>query len=108
MFARSGWYRSSVLGGNLKLVDLVIEQPATDEHAAVQVKSSATQSILNEYIAAADLTDSFNRLFFVCHTHKQDLVIPDDRDDVHLWSGTKLAEIVIRLGLCDWVIEKVS
>jgi hypothetical protein len=33
-FARSGWHRSSMLGGNMKLVDLVVEQPTTDERAA--------------------------------------------------------------------------
>jgi hypothetical protein len=29
IFARCGWSRSSMLGGNMKLVDLVMEQPAT-------------------------------------------------------------------------------
>jgi hypothetical protein len=72
------------------------------------VKSSATQSVLNQYVAAVDETGSFNRFFFICHTHKDSLAVPDDREDVHLWSGAKLAETVMRVGLCDWVIEKVS
>jgi hypothetical protein len=108
LFARCGWYRSSTIGGNMKLVDLVIEQPSTEERAAVQVKSSATQKVLDDYIAQTDQAEAFNRRFFVCHTPITDLAVPEDREDVHLWSGIKLAEQVVRLGLSDWVIEKVS
>jgi hypothetical protein len=35
-----------------------IEQPATEERAAVQVKSSTSQKVFDEYIAAADQTNS--------------------------------------------------
>jgi hypothetical protein len=108
IFARSDWHRASAIGGNQKLVDLVLEQPTTAEEAAVQVKSAATQKTLDEFIKDADETGRFTRLFFVCHSPKGALKAPSDRDDVHVWSGRELAKTALRLGLADWIIEKVS
>jgi Restriction endonuclease len=108
IFTRSGWHRSSPIGGTQKTVDLVIEHPVTNERAAVQVKSMATQDLLDQFIDAADQTGRFHRLFFICHSPKGALAAPVDRADVHLWSGRELAKIALRVGLFDWVIEKTS
>lgn len=108
MFARSGWNRSSPLGGTQKLVDLVLEQPTTGERGAIQVKSAASQKQLDQFINEADEAGSFDRLFFACHSPKGDLAAPPERRDVHVWADRKLAETAFRLGLSDWIIEKVS
>ena len=63
IFARSGWHRASALGGSQKLVDMVLEQPTTGERAAVQVKSAATQNILDRYIDLVDEAGTFSRFF---------------------------------------------
>jgi hypothetical protein len=106
IFARSGWHRISPIGGLQKTVDLVIEHPVIDERAAVQVKSRATQHVLNEFVDAADQSGKFDRLFFVCHSPKGRLTSPGGREDVYLWSGRELAKTALRVGLFDWVIEK--
>jgi hypothetical protein len=106
MFARSGWHRVSVVGGTQKLVDLELEQPTTGERAAVQVKSSASQKTLDQYVSRVDDAERFDRFFFVCHSPEGDLVAPSDRSDVHLWTGRELASTILRLGLQDWVFEK--
>lgn len=108
IFARSGWHRITKLGGTQKMIDLALEQPITNERCAIQIKSSATQLALNEFVKLADETDDFDRLFFVCHSPKQKLKSPIDRDDIHVWSTTELSGMALRLGLSDWVIEKVS
>jgi hypothetical protein len=108
IFARSGWHRVSALGGSQKTVDLEIEQPTTDENAAVQVKSSATQKTLDEYVQRVDDAERFDRFFFICHSPKGEIIAPADRDDVHVWAGRDLAAIVLRMGLLDWVLEKVA
>jgi len=41
MLSRSGWRRVSSLGGILKDIDLLVEQPLTGQRMAVQVKSAA-------------------------------------------------------------------
>jgi hypothetical protein len=107
MFARSGWNRISPLGGTQKLVDLVLEQPTTGERAAIQVKSAASQKQLDQFINEADEGGSFDRLFFACHSPKGGLETRDRRD-IHVWAGRKLAEIALRLGLSDWILEKIS
>ena len=108
IFARSGWHRASAIGGTQKLFDLALEQPTTAERAAVQVKSSASQKTLNGFVSQADENGTFDRLFFICHSPKGQLAPPTDRSDIHLWSGRELAKTALRLGLSDWIIEKVS
>lgn len=108
VFARSGWHRASAIGGTQKLVDVVLEQPTTGELAAVQVKSAASQKVFEGFIDEADATARFDRLFFVCHSPKGALEVPADRSDIHLWVGRDFARIVLRLGLTDWVMEKIA
>jgi hypothetical protein len=108
IFARSGWHRVSALGGTQKTVDLEIEQAATNEAAAVQVKSAANQKTLDEYVQRVDDAERFDRFFFVCHSPKGDITAPAGREDVHVWAGRALAAIVLKMGLLDWVLEKVA
>jgi hypothetical protein len=108
IFARSGWHRASALGGSQKLVDIVLEQPTTNERAAVQVKSSASQKTLDRYIELIDEEGTFSRSFFICHSPKGQLESPSDRNDVHVWCGSEIATTALRLGLADWIIEKAS
>ena len=92
----------------MKLIDLTLEQPTTGERAAVRVKSSATQKIFDGFVAQADEAGTFDRLFFICHSPKGQLIPLADRRDVHLWVGRDLAATALRLGLSDWIIERVS
>jgi hypothetical protein len=108
IFARSGWHRSSSIGGTQKIVDLVLEQPTTAERAAVQVKSTASQKTLDEYIQLIDDAGTFSRFFFVCHSPKGIVVAPPGRADIHVWCGKELATTALRLGLTDWIIERTS
>ena len=108
IFARSGWYRASAIGGKQATIDLALEQPTTGEQAAVQVKSKATQAVLDRFLDEIDKSGSYQRVFFVCHSPKGSLTVPEGRDDVHVWSGRELAATVAKVGLHDWVFEKVA
>lgn len=105
MFARSGWRRVSVLGRNQADVDLELEQPASGERAFVQVKSSAAQTVVEDYLRRFDEDGTYDRFFFVCHS-PEGALSPSDRPNVHIWTSARLAEIVIEAGLVDWLIEK--
>jgi Restriction endonuclease len=107
VFARSGWHRASAVGGSQKTIDLALEQPTTGERAMVQVKSKANQSVLDRYVQEFDALGTYHRLFFVCHTPSSDLAAPDRRD-VHVWADREFAATVLKSGLHDWVIEKVT
>lgn len=106
VLSRSGWQRTSAVGGMQEFIDLAIEHPATGERAAVQVKARARQPILNDYIEKFDAAGCFARLFFACHS--TDTALISERQDVHIWQGKKLASTVARVGLTDWVLERIS
>lgn len=108
IFARSGWHRTSALGGAQKTVDLEIEQATTGEKAAVQVKSAASRKTLDHYIQRIHDAERFDRFFFICHSPKGKLAPPEDRPDIHVWTGKELAATVLRVGLLDWVFEKTA
>jgi len=106
IFARGGWQRASVLGGTMPDIDLLIEQPTLDERASVQVKSRAGQAVLDEHIALF-AASGLVRTFFVCHSPDGALTTRG-APGVHLWTNTHLAEIAVRSGLFEWLIERVG
>lgn len=107
VFARSGWHRVSRVGGLQQTIDMAIAQATTGERAAVQVKARAGQDELDQYITSCDEMGTYSRLFFVCHSPHGELSARD-RSDVHVWARREFAETVLRLGLQDWVLEKIA
>ena len=106
IFARSGYQRVSTLGGVQADVDLILEHPATAERSFVQVKSSADQSVLDDYLARFEAS-SLNRMFFVCHSPTGPLRA-ERRGDVHVWTGVKLAERAVDSGLFGWLMDRMK
>ncbi len=106
IFARGGWQRVSVLGQTMADVDLVLEQPTLGETASVQVKSRASQAVLDEHIAYFEAS-GHSRTFFVCHSPVGTLST-GDTDGVHLWTGAHLADIAVSSGLFDWLMDRVG
>lgn len=106
IFARGGWQRVSVLGGTMADIDLLIEQPTLGETASVQVKSRASQVILDEHIAYF-ATSGLPRTFFVCHSPTGALST-GEASGVHLWTGDQLAEVAVRSGLFEWLMDRVG
>ena len=50
ILARSGWRRGSAVGDGEVDVDLLLDNPSTGETAWVQIKSTAAQATLDDYI----------------------------------------------------------
>jgi hypothetical protein len=105
IFAQSGWRRVSAVGGSAQAdSDLILEQAATGERAMVQVKSSADQSVIEDY-ADRFQRSGMDRGFLVCHSPR-----PAVRDPgvnrFHLWLGEGLAERAVAAGLIDWLIAR--
>ena len=109
IFSRAGWRRVSRLGGRMKDIDLLLEQPLTGERASVQVKSAADQSVLNACVAAFEANRSASRFFFVCHSPRSALsVIASGARPVDLWTIERLAAAAVDQGLSDWLIERAD
>jgi hypothetical protein len=105
IFARSGWNRTSPLGGTQKDIDLQLEQPSTGETASVQVKASANQAIFDDCVRRFKASGTTDRLFFITHTPAR-IVYPEN-SQIKLWTGEELAKTVTHMGLHDWVFEKI-
>ena len=106
IFARGGWQRVSVLGKTMADVDLILEQPTLGETASVQVKSRASQSVLDEHMGYFDAS-GHDRTFFVCHSPVGTLSA-GDAVGVHLWTGERLADMAVKSGLYEWLMDRVG
>ena len=92
LFTRSGWRRVTVLGGTMKDIDLLVEQPVTGERIAVQVKSKATQAVLDACAEAHAANGLADRFYFVCHSQSGPLVAPTGGEGrVMLWQPAEIA-----------------
>jgi hypothetical protein len=105
IFARGGWQRQSAVGNGEVDIDLMLSNPSTGETAWVQVKSRATQAVVDDYLDRFRRDGSCDRFFFICHTAPAGLVVPDERH-LHLWAGTELARKALAAGLGDWLIDR--
>lgn len=109
VLARTEWVRISTLGKTREGIDVEAENLTAREIAFVQVKSSANQEVLNDYVARfKERRDFYARMIFAVHTPKGKLVPPADLPAVQLWTGDRLAHLVVRLGLGEWVESRLA
>ena len=107
VLSRSGWTRLAKVGGVTEGLDIEAENPAIDEIAFVQVKGKAGQKTLDEYVDRfRHRRERYARMIFAVHSPDGSLTAPVT-DPVQVWNGPKVAELVVRLGLGDWVAKRV-
>jgi hypothetical protein len=108
VLARTGWERIATVGGAREGVDVEAENPAADEIAFVQVKSSAGQDVLDDYVDRfTQRRERYARMIFAVHTPRGHLTVPRGLP-VQVWTGEKVSELVVRLGLGKWVESRLS
>jgi Restriction endonuclease len=108
IFARSGWQRLSTLGKTEKSIDLELLLPVSGRRAFVQVKSTAGLSDLKNYIAAFQVMEQFQEMFFIVHTAEGDLQSQAVLDGITLWGLSEIASLVVDSGLSQWLIQRTS
>lgn len=105
ILSRTGWARLAKLGGVTEGIDVEVENASTDEIAFVQVKSTASQAVLDDYASKFnDRRERYARMIFAVHTPKGTLKPPSDRA-VQVWDGHRIAQLVVALGLGGWVTK---
>jgi hypothetical protein len=107
LFARGGWRRQSALGTGEVDIDLLLDNPVTREVAWVQIKSTAGQAVLNDYVERFKRDGSAQHFFFVCHTPAVQLRAPAEAG-IHIWAGPELARAALSAGLFDWLTERLA
>ena len=107
ILSRTGWSRLARLGGATEGIDVEVENVASDEIAFVQVKSTATQGVLDDYVARFNARqDRYHRMIFAVHSPNGTLTPPTGRL-VSIWTGKEIAARVVKLGLGDWVATRL-
>jgi|LSQX01.1.fsa_nt_gb hypothetical protein len=108
LFRATGWRRVSVLGENMKYLDIELEEPINGEMYQVQVKSSASFRDFQEY-AKKFQSEKYRKLFFVVHTPDKKLIeMPNQTyNPVQLVLPGRLAEMVVDLGMVAWLLNKI-
>ncbi|WP_458525597.1 hypothetical protein [Onishia taeanensis] len=105
IFSSSGWRRVGVMGKTQKNIDLELLLPTTGERAFVQIKSSTHTSHFIEYWNNHQLSNTFQKMFFVWHTGS---VEPPPNCDAILVGPARLGRMVVDAGLSSWLRQKVS
>lgn len=107
ILSRSGWSRLAELGRTIEGVDIDVENAATGEIAFVQIKSAAAQSMLDDYVGRFnERRERYHRMIFAVHTPTGALRPPADKP-VQVWSVDRIAQLVVRLGLGEWVANRI-
>ena len=103
---RTGWARIARLGGATEGIDIEAGNPATGEIAFVQVKSRSNQHVLDDYIQRFQARrERYSRMIFAVHTVSGSLETA--ASGVHIWNGARVADLVVTLGLSDWLSRRV-
>lgn len=108
ILTRTGWARISTLGKTREGIDIEAQNLTADEIAFVQVKSSATQSTLDDYIRRfSERRELYARMIFAVHSPKGELT-PSPDLPVQVWVGSRVTELAVRLGLGEWIEDRLA
>lgn len=89
-------------------IDVEVENAAIDEIAFVQVKAASDQRVLDDYIRRfQERRERYARMVFAVHSPRGVLKTPADQP-IQIWDDAKVSELVVRLGLGDWVTKRIA
>lgn len=107
ILSRTGWERTGKIGRVKEGTDIEAENVSTNECAFVQIKSVASQVVFNGYLKKfSERRQQFHRMIFAVHTPKTTLTPPSGQP-VQIWAGDYISQLVVRLGLGEWVANRI-
>ena len=111
IFRQAGWQRVSNLGGSQKTIDLDLISPITKKRYAVQVKSKADLFTFEKYKIEFKDMQGYYQIYFAVHSPSQDLENYSESEEseafkVELLLPHRIAELTLKLGLANWVLDK--
>lgn len=109
IFTNSGWKRLERSGANEESIDLDLIMPVNNRRAFVQVKSQSTFEEFEKYKATFESLNQYDEFYyFVNIVNDKKLRELINNKSESIFSGYKLAKLVLSCGLLDWVIEKTN
>jgi hypothetical protein len=108
IFRESGWRRLSMVGGTMKFTDLDLEDPITGDKYQVQIKSQATWEEFESYVVQFNRR-LYRKLYFVVHTPDKKLAaLQEQPQNIELILPSRLSEMVVHLGLVNWLLSHIK
>lgn len=108
IFSSAGWRRVSEVGGTMKDIDLLLEQPITGERVSVQVKSRLDQKVADTCVETFNRSANVDRFFLIYHTGNAVLRHAGRSRPMHLWDCAMLAERAVDAGLTSWLAGRAG
>jgi hypothetical protein len=108
IFRQAGWQRISQLGKTQKTLDLDLFSPITSERFLVQMKSRANRAEFETFREVTTGMEAYTRYYFVVHTPGTGLTQELETRRHLLWLPHDVAQLVVRYGLVDWVIDRAT
>ena len=96
------------LGGTEKTLDVMLSSPITNERFGVQVKAQADLATFGKFRRQAELIEGFARFYFIVHSPSPDLQQATSEGKVELLGPERVAQLAVRYGLADWIIDKAG
>lgn len=107
IFRQMGWQRVSVLGKDLKTLDLELLSPVTGERAVVQIKTGADLNSFKNYQERFKSMPNYDKFFFIVSSPKKDLInFKNEEEKIKLYLTEEVANLTLSAGLTNWVIQK--
>ena len=92
----------------MKYVDIEYEDPITQDRYQIQVKSSAGLIDFKSY-AEKFSSVGYKKLYFVVHSPSRELAeYKPIEDNVELILPHRLSQLIVDLGLFNWLIKKIE
>jgi len=109
IFRQMGWQRVSVLGKELKTLDIELFSPVTEERAVVQIKTGANLSSFKSYVEQFSTMKDYDKFFYIASSPADDLRnYKNDSEKIKLYLTEDVAKLTISSGLINWVIKKTN
>lgn len=105
IFSHGGWQRIGAVGSIQKVIDIEMMQPITGQRGFAQIKCSTDQHDLDHYVGELEKRDE-DFMFYVYHSSRHGVVCDSAR--VRLIGPEQLAEMALKSGLFDWLLQKAG
>ncbi len=113
-----GWRRLFLTGSSMPFADLILEQPLDGRRLVAQAKSVLTVTDIEKYAGLYEARYSEfegserTPFYFAYHTDRGDLVarnkLPELPAGMKLMGPQEIADLALRAGLTDWIIDKIG
>lgn len=108
VLTNAGLRRISSVGGTTKNIDIDMLMPVSNRRVFVQVKSFASQSILDKCIEDFSATQDYDEFYFFFHSGSANVVEDDEGRRINVIGPDRISELVIEAGLTNWLILRRS